>query len=217
MSFTHSSQAFSSCAEDIDILDSLDAARAMFEALPASPPTLDEALRAANIQNYDLVSKDSREFAAKALRNKDVNSLGLSDNEAAAISCYTLQSLQGTKSPYEIINEGLAGSRNRSTLLSTRRLIFLFLNGLRKLPRFMPSFGQQFYRGIRRRVPTTPAEANGHQYYAEGRTVTWWGLHVHNNRPQCHKCLHQRCCRKHALQHWRNRPVGLRHPTVLTV
>ena len=175
MSFTHSSQAFSSSMGDLDIFESLDAARAMFENFPVNLPTLDEALRAANVQNYDLVSKDSIEFAATALRNKDVNSLGLSCEEAAAISCYTLQ-LKGAKSPFEVINEGLAGSRNRSTLLSTRRLIFLFLSGLRKLPRFAPPVGQQLFRGIKKKVPVKESEANGHQFYAKGRIVTWWGF-----------------------------------------
>ena len=163
---------------DLDILDSLDSpkARRFFTRFPTKPPTLEEALRAAGIQNVDIVVEDSKEYAQEALETPSISSLGLTDDEAGAIACYTLQLPQGVKSPYEVINEGLAGSRNRSTLSTARRLIYLFLNGLRKLPRYRVPAGEMLYRGMKVKVPTTLEEAKGHQYYAKGRTVTWWAF-----------------------------------------
>ena len=114
-------------------------------------------------------------YAKIALKNEEVSSLGLTEDEAGAIACYTLQP-KGSKPIYEVINEILAGSRNRANLNTSRRLLYLLLSGLRKLPRFRPSAGQQFYRGIRCKVPQTKEEAAGHQYYAKGLTVTWWGF-----------------------------------------
>ena len=32
------------------------------------------------------------------------------------------------------------------------------------------------YRGMQVKVPTTYEEAKGHQYYARGKTVTWWAF-----------------------------------------
>ena len=151
-------------------------------ALPANPPALEIALTEAGIQSMASVLENSREFAGIALQSPEISSLGLTDDEAGAIACYTLELPQGVKSPYEVINEGLAGSRNRSTLSTARRLIYLFLNGLRKLPRYIVPPGETLYRGVRRRVPTTPAEANGHQYYAKGNDCDLVGIHLHNPR-----------------------------------
>ena len=169
------SYSFSSPMGDLDILDSLDTANRMFVALPANPPTLEEALIEADIQNVDTVLKNSREFAGIAQADPEIRRLGITYDEAGAISCYTLPAQKGTKPPYKIINEALAGSRNRSTLFPARKLIFLFLSGLRKLLRYKaPPEG--LHRGIKTRVPTTKAEAKGHQFYEKGKTVTWWGF-----------------------------------------
>ena len=154
---------------------SLDEARHMFEELPRRTPTLEMALREAGIQDYERILENARELADRAREDPEIAALGLTDDEAAAISCYILEVSDG-KSPYMIINESLSVSRNRQTLFSTRRLIYLLLSGLRKLPRFKPSTGQMLYRGVRAKVPTNEKEACGHQYYAKGRTVTWWGL-----------------------------------------
>ena len=159
---------------DLDNLESLDEAKKFFVGLVRQPPTLAEALNGAGIKNYELRSS-SNEFAQSAMEDPEIKALGLTDDEAGAISSYTLQ-LESSKSVYEIINKSLACSRDRNSLMDTRKLIFLFLSGLRKLRRFKPKAGQALYRGFKARVPTTEAEANGHQYYASGRTVTWWGF-----------------------------------------
>ena len=180
--FTVSERSF---VGDNVIYNSLDDSREMFNGFLRRKPTLEMALREAGVPNHDIVLDDAMENADKARDNPEIAALGLSDDEAGAISCYTLQSAEGVKSPYDIINNGLAGSRNRTGLYSTKRLIFLLLSGLRKLPRTSPSKGQIFYRGIRRKIPTTKEEATKvnkegkveeHQYYSKGRTVTWWAF-----------------------------------------
>ena len=173
--FTISDHSF---VGDLDIIDSLNSEASMkqFRGLPKFKPTLEDALREAGVPNHDIVLKNAMEFSSLAREDPEIASLDLTDDEAGAISCYTLESAEDIKSPYEVINQGLAGSRNRTTLFSTRKLIFLLLSGLRKLPRTSPSKGQIFYRGIKKKVPTTQEEANGHQFYAKGRTVTWWGF-----------------------------------------
>ena len=163
---------------DLEIIESLDAeaSRRQFRGLLKFKPTLEKALREAGVPNHDIVLENSIEFSSLAREDPEIAELGLTDDEAGAISCYTLEAAEGIKSPYAIINQGLAGSRNRATLSSTRKLIYLLLSGLRKLPRFRASRGQIFHRAIKVRVPQSRGEANGRQFYAKGRTVTWWGF-----------------------------------------
>ena len=155
---------------------SLNEARSLFEGLARREPTLEMALREAGVQNYEVVLENAMEFADLARDNPEIAALGLTDDEAAAISCYTLQCAEGVKSPYQIINDALVNIGKDSKLYSTRKLVYLFLSGLRKLPRFRPSGGQMLYRGVRIKVPMNEEEANGHQFYAKGRTVTWHGF-----------------------------------------
>ena len=173
--FTFSERSF---IGDLDAIDSLNSevSKDMFKGFLRRKPTLEMALREAGVPNHDIVLDNAMEYADNARDNPEIASLGLTDDEAGAISCYTLQCAKGVKSPYDIINYSLAGSRDRTGLFSTRKLIYLLLSGLRKLPRTRPSRGQMFYRGIRIRVPRTKEEANEHQYYGDGRTVTWWGF-----------------------------------------
>lgn len=57
------------------------------------------ALRSAGIQNHDIVLEDAMLYADIALENEGISSLGLTEDEAGAIACYTLQT-EGPKSPY---------------------------------------------------------------------------------------------------------------------
>ena len=171
-----SKERFTAYADDFQIHDSLDSASRMFVGLPDSPPSLERALSDAGIEGIASILEDSREFANIARSSPEISILGLTDDEAGAIACYTLQGTQGAKSPYEVINEGLAGSGGRTSLYPSRKLIYLFLSGLRKLPRFRLAPGQMLYRGISTKVPTSEAEAKGHQFYEEGKIVTWWGF-----------------------------------------
>ena len=163
---------------DLEVSGSLNlnASKSIFEEFMTSKPTLEDALRSAGVQNLGWVLGEALKHGRLAKANPEIAALGLTDDQAGAIACYTFPSRDGAKAPYQLINEGLAGTRNRDNLFSIRKLLYLFLSGLRKLPRFRLSPGQLLYRGIEVCVPQNSAEANGHQYYSEGRTVTWWGF-----------------------------------------
>lgn len=167
---------FVSNIEDQEIFDSLDAAKKLFMKLPMSIPTLEQALTEAGLNDVDTILQNSKEFAGIAMEQPEIRALNLTEDEAAAISCYTVQGSKDDKSPYEIINGGIANNRSKNSLFTTRKLIFLFLSGLRKLNRYNIEFGKQLYRGLKVKVPLTEGEANGHQYYVTGRTITWWGF-----------------------------------------
>ena len=164
--------------EGFDTIGSLDseASRTLFAGLLETRPTLESALVEAGLKDHDITLENSIEFSSVALRDPEIGALGLTEDEAGAISCYTLEGPGGTKAPYKVVNECLAESRDRASLFAIRKFLYLLLSGLRKLPRSRPSAGQVFYRGITRKVPTTKEEADGHQFYEKGRTVTWWGF-----------------------------------------
>lgn len=178
-------QVFRTIPTAIESLDA-EASKSLFRGFLTKKPTLEGALFSAGIQKYELIIEDSMVYANRARENTEINALGLTDDEAGAISCYTLQlEYPGIKSPYELINEGLSGSRNSTNLNSIRRFLYLLLSGLRKLSRFSPSSGEIFYRGIRSKVPQNEKEATKindkgqnitHQYYEKDKTVTWWGF-----------------------------------------
>ena len=163
-----------------EVFDSLNKSVSLFECLPEMKPTLREALVDIGLPNERIESilKDCKEFTNKARKVPEIAKCGFSDDEAGAIICYT-HDLMGVKSMYKIINESLAVHRDRKSLLATRKLMYLLLSGLRKLPPISPTT-KKVYRGIRVNVPTTKEEATDdkkvHQFYAEGRTVTFWGF-----------------------------------------
>ena len=174
--FAISDRSFIGDIADIGDIKSLDDenSRRQFRGLPKMKLTLEDALVGARIPPDKLkdILDDAMDFAGQAMEDPNIAGLGLTPGEAGAISYYTLE--KEDYSLYKLINGCLAVSRSRGALSSMRKLIYLLLSGLRKLPRFLPSRGQVFYRGIKERVPRREADANGHQYYAEGRTVTWW-------------------------------------------
>lgn len=147
-----------------------DYSKKLFSSLPGNRISLEDALISAGFENYESILRESTRLVNLAREIPEIDGLDLTDDEAGAISCYTLQVEEGNKSPYEVINEALAKSRDRKELMFTRKLIYLLLCGLRKLPRFRPSTGQVLYRGLRLK------KENGHQYYAKGRIVTWRGF-----------------------------------------
>lgn len=161
--------------ENTESLNSEDSKK-LFSSLPGNRISLEDALISAGIQNYGSFLRESIRLVNLAREIPEIEGLDLTDDEAGAISCYTLQAEKGNKSPYEVINEVLAKSRDRKELMFTRKLLYLLLCGLRKLPRFRPSTGQVLYRGLRLKVPQSKEEAKGYQYYAKGRIVTWRGF-----------------------------------------
>ena len=146
----------------------------IFESLASEPITLKEALDEAGLGFF---YNDAKEKGEKVIELPNIARFGLTPDEAGAISCYTLQAEKdsGKKSPYNVLNESLAKNRDSDKLSSMKKYIFLLLRGLRKLEPFVPK-NNALYRGMGKFVPLTFEEANGHQYYAEGQTVTWWGF-----------------------------------------
>lgn len=155
--------------------ESLDEAKRTFEEFVEYPPTLEEALKTARIPDCDVVLADSKRKGLAARKALGIDPTFLTDDEAGAIACYTIE-LGGDESPYQIINTVISSSRNAKKLNVSNKLVYLLLSGLRKLPRYKPLPGEKLYRSINVKVPTTENKANGHQYYADGRTVKWWGF-----------------------------------------
>lgn len=164
--------------EDSENYESLDKAKLVFEDLPHTKITLTGALKEAGIKNPETAAIDAIENWKRAKGKLDpsiVNSL--MDDEAGAIACYTSSDIKDEKDPlYKVINSSIVGKRSRTGLQGTKKFIYLFLCGLRKLPKFKIPIDKKLYRGIDIRVPTSKTDADGHQWYEKDRTVTWWGF-----------------------------------------
>lgn len=160
---------------DTRIFESLDKTNHIFRGFVEAPPTLEDALKATEIPDYDNLCKEAKEKGKKAREKLNMSSSFLTNDEAGAIACYTSEPDNGTP-PYKIVNEGISTNRSNAGLKKSKKLIYLLLSGLRKLPRTRITPGKKVYRGINIKVPTSEAEANGHQYYECGRKVTWWGF-----------------------------------------
>ena len=161
---------------DQDLIESLDEceSREIIAKFAKDRPTLEEALESTGIKNYDKILKKAMNYAREAKGKPEIKGRGLTDDEAGAIACYTFE--EKDESLYNVVNEGLAKSRNRVGLSDIGKFLFLLLSGLRKLPRYSLHPGKELYRGIKKEVPQTLESAEGHQYYEEGRIVTWWGF-----------------------------------------
>ena len=157
-------------------LSSLDESIGMFTEFPANPPTFLDALSEMNIKNFKEIVDESNKCLNKIKKGTTQKVCGLTDDEVLAISCYTLDSPHGIDPIYKIINECLARSRNISNIKATRKYIYLLLSGLRKLPRYKEPDKNKLYHRVNTKVPTTLEEAKGHQFYAQGQIVTWWGF-----------------------------------------
>ena len=151
--FNISSERFVSYA-DPENFNSLDEAKSLFKDFVEYPPTLETALESADIPKIKSILEDSRRLGNKARKQKEIATAKLTDDEASTIACYTLQ-VEGAQSPYTLINSSVSCSRNVKGLSASKKLIFLFLSGLRKLPRYRVPAGEMLYRGVNKKVPIT--------------------------------------------------------------
>ena len=199
MSIEISEERFT-CYDDNELLDSIEEGKGFFEGLIEKPPTLEEALYDLGITDHNLpddkVSKAKR-LVKKAKRITEIKSVNLTDDETRAITWYTLQ--LGKRSLYKIINESISLSRDRENLRKASKFIYLFLSGLRKLPRLQQPQVNELYRGIKTRVPTSETEACGHQCYEDGRSVTWWGFTSTSRSIEKAKKIHKQKSREDAV------------------
>ncbi len=63
------------CTGDYEIYESLDGLKELFAGLPQKKPSLEEALREANIPDHDTILKDSKEFADVAREDPEIAKL----------------------------------------------------------------------------------------------------------------------------------------------
>ena len=164
------------------VFESLENARNKFWKFVDSPPTLEEALKTAKIPDHDVVLADSIRQGKAAMKKLGQVISHLTNDEAGAIACYTLE--LGDQSLYKIANTAISTTRSNQGLNASIKFIYLLLSGLRKLPRYVLKPGEKLYRGIATKVPTTPEEANGHQHYTKGLTVTWWSFTSTTTNPE---------------------------------
>ena len=132
-------------------LKSLNDFKDLFLPFKKKLPTIKEALEELGLDENDI--SDLVEFSkAKAEQVKKLHSLRLSDDEIAAIYVYTTVMTEGTKKPYEYINEALSSPNKSEEIPKVKKFLALLLSGLRKLPRQFPSL-YVLYRGINVAVP----------------------------------------------------------------
>lgn len=153
---------------------SLNEAKELFRELVGTKITLEEALKDAGVLDYKSTAKYGIERGKEAKKVLGPSAASLTDDEAGAIVCYTLE-LEGN-SLYKIINSNIVTKRSEKGLQGPKKYIYLFLSGLRKLPRSVFPNNKMLYRGIDTKVPIRKLEAKGHQSYSEGNIVTWWGF-----------------------------------------
>ena len=126
MSLKVSCQRFSSTEPDeLRFLESLNDAKDLFKEFVKDPPTLEEALETASIKNVNSVLQDSMKLAMRAQADPEISSWVSQVMRQLPSLATHLSFPFYEKSPCWVINECLAGSRNRDTLLSARSLIFL--------------------------------------------------------------------------------------------
>ena len=162
--------------ERIEEYKSLDEDKESFEKYVDSPPTLEEALKALGVPEPKTAAKDAKEKSKEAKESLDIKFVPLTDDEAGAIACYTFNKIKVRGILlYKVVNTGIVTERKKDILKNYRKFIYLFLCGLRKLQKYELN-SKTIYRGIDIRVPKSKTDANGHQWYEKGRTVTWWGF-----------------------------------------
>ena len=112
--FNVSSERYTSQdSQESDNYKSLNDARDLFNLLPVYFPTLEDAFIDIGVQNVGKTLKDSMELADKARFNPEIEKFGLTDDEAGAIACYTLES---KISIYKLMNISTSSGRNKAGL-----------------------------------------------------------------------------------------------------
>ena len=164
--------------EEHGVVDSIDRISQLFTRLTKKPPTLEEALACMGYEKAKELAEQSTEKATDKLTELYAPDLTVED--VAVIFCYTLEwnekRLGDGESPHKKLNNSLSVDRSSAALKKTRGFLFLLLQALRKLPRFVPE-SHTLYRGIRAHVQTEPdPEFPDRKPYAAGNKKTWWAF-----------------------------------------
>ena len=178
--------------DDDETVEEIDQVIHLFTRLTKKPPTLEEALESMGCKK----SKELTEKLTKEAEDKmgELDAPGLSASDVSVVLCYTYEwdakELGKGTSPYRVLNNSLSVDRSNAALKKTRGFLFLLLQTLRKLPRFVPE-SHSLYRGLKILVqteagPKSPAATQHTQQpqpsqpsqplYAVGRTKTWWAF-----------------------------------------
>ena len=136
--------------ENEETVSSIDQASQLFTGVAKKPPTLEEALRSMKYEK----AKELVELFTKRATEKliELDAPGLTVGDIAVIFCYTFEwskkKPERDVSPYRKLNNSLSVDRSNAALKKTCGFLFLLLQALRKLPRFVPE-NHTLYRGLR--------------------------------------------------------------------
>ena len=164
--------------EESGVVDSIGQVNQLFTIFTKKSFTLEEALVPMGYEKakelVELLTKKAEE------KIKEFDAPGLTVEDITAIFCYTFEwdkeRFGEGESPYRKLNNSLSVDRSNAALKKTRGFLFLLLQALRKLPRFVPE-DHILYRGLRTLVQTEPdPEFPERKPYAAGNEKTWWAF-----------------------------------------
>ena len=164
--------------EENDTVSCIDQASQLFTGFTKKPPTLEEALASMGYEKAKELAELLTEKATEKL--KEFDAPGLTVEDITAIFCYTFEwdkrKFGDGNNPYRALNNSLSVDRNNAALKKTRGILFLLLQALRKLPRFVPE-SHTLYRGLKIHVQTeADPEFPERKPYATGNEKTWWAF-----------------------------------------
>ena len=164
--------------EESGVVDSIDQASQLFAGFTKKPPTLEEALKPMVYEK----AKELAELLTKKATEKltEIDAPGFTVEDIAIVFCYTyewnVERFSGLENIYRKLNKSLSVDRSNAALKKTRGFLFLLLQTLRKLPRFVPE-NHTLYRGLRAHVQTEEdSEFPERKPYAAGNEKTWWAF-----------------------------------------
>lgn len=179
--------------ETVECINKLSALFTEFKR--KKPPSLKEALESMGYGGEN--SEKLAEMFAEKGKGKlgELNVPGVTAEDAAVIFCYTYEwgtekFGDSTGSPCRKLNNSLSVDRSAAAIRKTRAFLFLLLQALRKLPRYVPE-DYVLYRWIRAPVKTEKGSAppKHQQSYVAKCVKTWWPFTSTTEDPEVVKRL----------------------------
>lgn len=170
----------SNIAYESDSLEKLDDLADVFSDIdPQNPPTMRQALEDMEIPEKIIEqTMDDLGYFVEFRQEKKVlpKKLPMSLDELNAIYCYSKGGLDDdeTISLFSMVNKALYTKEGKREIVKKyRKFLYLFLSGIRKLPRTIP-VDDILYRGLKTYV--TMEDNGADAPYAVDRVKTWWGF-----------------------------------------